>query len=201
MIDYKYGKVYTIRSYSRPDLIYVGSTCVPLFRRLAKHKSSFKAFKNGKYSYVTSFELLKCNDYYIELVEDFPCTKKEQLNARESHFIRTIDCVNKRVSFLTEEEIKAQNKKYKANFYKNHKEEIIEKSADYRKTHKEELKIRKAKYYEENKDEILAKQRKINDCKCGMTFTSVHKTRHEKTKVHQNYLKSLEQISEIIQEI
>ena len=125
MIDYKYGKVYTIRSYSRPDLIYVGSTCTPLFRRLAKHKSNFKCFNKGKGNYVTSFELLKCNDYYIELVEDFPCERKEQLNSREAHFIRTMNCINKVIPFLTDEE----KKQYKAIYRQENKEEIKKKQA------------------------------------------------------------------------
>jgi hypothetical protein len=52
--DYQNGKIYCIRSH-KTDLIYVGSTCQPLSKRLGKHRDYYKAYlKTGKskeYSY------------------------------------------------------------------------------------------------------------------------------------------------------
>ena len=208
----------------------------PLFRRLAKHKSNFKSFQKGKGNYVTSFELLKCNDYYIELVEDFPCERKEQLNSREAHFIRTMNCINKVIPFLTDEEkkqyksiyrqenkeeikekksiyyqknkeeikekqaiYKQENKEeikdYNANYWKNHKKELQEKKSIYRNNNLETINEKSKLFYHKNKDDILAKQRVVNTCECGKTFALYNKCQHQRSKFHQNYLQSLEQIN------
>jgi hypothetical protein len=37
----------------------------------------------------------KYDDVRIELIEEFPCENKMELNKREGHYIRTLDCVNK----------------------------------------------------------------------------------------------------------
>ena len=163
----------------------------PLFRRLAKHKSNFKSFQKGKGNYVTSFELLKCNDYYIELVEDFPCERKEQLNSREAHFIRTMNCINKVIPFLTDEE----KKQYKAIHRQENKEEIKKKQAIFYEENSEDIKQKSLIFYHKNKDDILAKQRVVNTCECGKTFALYNKSNHKRSKFHQNYLQSLEQIN------
>ena len=53
---------------------------------------------------------------------------------------------------------------------------------------KEEMKEKMRQYYEENKDEL---NKKIT-CECGSTILKRAKKRHERTKKHQDYLKSLE---------
>ena len=45
MPNYQNGKVYSIRSHSRPDLVYVGSTTQPLSKRFGGHKE----LKNKNY--------------------------------------------------------------------------------------------------------------------------------------------------------
>lgn len=42
MPDYSNGKIYTIRCYSNPNHIYVGSTTQPLSKRFGGHKCSSK---------------------------------------------------------------------------------------------------------------------------------------------------------------
>jgi hypothetical protein len=110
-MDYKNGKIYTIRSYQTDD-IYIGSTLQTLTKRLSKHKDSFKNWKNGKYHYVSSFELIKYDDVYIELIELFPCSSKMELNRREGELIRSMDCVNKRIEGRTKQEYYEDNKEY-----------------------------------------------------------------------------------------
>ena len=39
MLDYQNGKIYTIRYKKDSSLIYVGSTCLPLWMRFAIHKN------------------------------------------------------------------------------------------------------------------------------------------------------------------
>ena len=83
MVNYANGKIYTIRSMSKPELIYVGSTASTLSRRFSDHKGAYKLKK-----YVASQELLKIGDAYIELHEMCPCKVKCELEKRETEVMR-----------------------------------------------------------------------------------------------------------------
>ena len=109
MAKYQKGKIYAIRSY-QTDKIYIGSTCDTLSRRLSGHRMQFKNFKNGKSRFVTSFELLKYADYYIELLELYPCDSKIELHKREGELIRSNECVNKVIPGRTKKEYYNNNK-------------------------------------------------------------------------------------------
>jgi hypothetical protein len=99
-MDYKNGKIYTIRSY-QTDEIYIGSTTQTLTKRLSKHKADFKWWKKGKHRYLTSFDIVKYDDVYIELLELCPCENKMELFKHEGEFIRSMDCVNKLIAGRT----------------------------------------------------------------------------------------------------
>ena len=69
VIDYSQAKIYKIVC-NTTRLTYVGLTCKPrLCQRLNQHVQDFKAFKNGKRHYLTSYEVLKNNNYSIVLLE------------------------------------------------------------------------------------------------------------------------------------
>ena len=63
------AKIYKIVDNTN-DNIYIGSTCKTLQRRLSKHKSDYKRFLKGLRRNITSFDILKNNNYKIELLED-----------------------------------------------------------------------------------------------------------------------------------
>jgi hypothetical protein len=46
----------------------------------------------------------------------------------------------------------------------------------------------KQKYYQENKEKIKENASKKITCECGRTVTFQHKSRHERTKVHQAFI-------------
>jgi hypothetical protein len=80
------GCVYTIKSF-QTDLYYIGSTYQPLYKRFFVHKSDFKNFyKTGKY--ISSFEILKYDDAYIEILEKTEHLDRSQLFKRENELIR-----------------------------------------------------------------------------------------------------------------
>jgi len=81
-MNYHNGKIYTIRS-NQTEKYYIGSTTQTLTKRLSKHKSNFEDWKRNGKGYMTSFEILKYDDVYIELLELFPCKSKEELNKKE----------------------------------------------------------------------------------------------------------------------
>ena len=97
MVNYQNGKIYAIRSHTT-DNVYVGSTTRALSKRMADHRSNYKRFQAGKFGYMTSFEIIKHDDAYIELLVEYPCDNNEQLHKKEGQQIREMDCVNKYVS-------------------------------------------------------------------------------------------------------
>jgi hypothetical protein len=109
MPDYQKGKIYALRSY-QTEHIYIGSTIQPLSVRKGEHKKNYKKYLNNIYGYTTSYELVKYDDYYIELLEICPCHTKEELLRKEGEFIRAMTCVNKQIAGRTKKEYNDDNK-------------------------------------------------------------------------------------------
>ena len=120
MPDYSKGKIYKLWSPST-GLTYIGSTCQSIAMRLAGHVRSKKCHDIGKYNYVTSFEILEYNDYRIDLLEEYPCENRMQLNKREGEIITQIDCINKNIAGRTQKQ-----------YYEANKETLNKQSKQYR---------------------------------------------------------------------
>ena len=116
MVNYKNSKIYTIRSH-HTDKIYIGSTANELRKRLYQHKKNYKYYLNGRYNYVSSFEIVKYDDAYIELYEYYECNNKVELLKREGELIRELDCVNKVIPGTTNKESCKEYRKKKYNCY------------------------------------------------------------------------------------
>jgi hypothetical protein len=162
------GRVYCIRSHQTPN-IYIGSTEQILCMRMAGHRQNYKRFLNNKCTAnVTSYEILKYGDAYIELIEEVECETKSQLRAREGHYIRTMDCVNKIIAGRTKEET---NKEY----YKKNKEHNCQKYAEYR-----------------NRDDVITRSKELRQkrvvCECGANIIQYTLKRHLTCTKHLEYL-------------
>lgn len=163
MNKYNRAKIYKIVSYSNPEIPpYYGSTVQSLAMRLGGHRKNYKRWLNGKTRFVSSFKLLECEEYHIELVEEVCCENKDQLRRVEGKYIMDNECVNKCVAGRTMTE-----------YYRDNKEKINEKCAAY---------------YQKNKE----KQAEKILCGCGSTFRIYGKARHERTKKHQIWLSEQE---------
>lgn len=89
---YQNGKIYKITDNTNEN-VYYGSTQKTLARRLSDHKYDYK--RREKEGNVRTSSLIICNqDYTIDLVEDFPCETREQLEKRESYYINNFKCIN-----------------------------------------------------------------------------------------------------------
>ena len=165
MVNYNQAKIYKIWSPST-GLTYIGSTCSTLSKRISQHKDNKTCYEAGKRSYVTSFKVLDQPDARIDLIEYFPCNNRTELNRREGEIIVQTQCINKQIAGQTKKEY---NKKY------------YDKTAE-----------RKKEYRQKNKDAIKARKSQQHKCMCGKIYTLGHKTRHEKTKWHIEYIENLE---------
>ena len=126
MVNYQLGKIYKIVDNTN-EYIYIGSTCEPnLSRRLSKHVSNYKRFLSKKQRYVTSFDIIKNNNYEIILVELYPCNTKDELHSRERFYIQSMAwVVNKTIPTRTLKEYLNEKKQI---YYENNKEKIDEKN-------------------------------------------------------------------------
>jgi hypothetical protein len=92
MVNYELGKIYTIRS-SETVGVYVGSTCDNLAKRFGGHKASYKLNENVSSKHIFDYGI---ENAYIELLENYPCNSREELNKREGEHMRLMEnCVNK----------------------------------------------------------------------------------------------------------
>ena len=196
MPNYQDGKIYTIRNYTDNEMIYVGSTTETLSRRLAKHRYDCK---NGKgcslYKYIVNDDW---GEWYIELVQNFPCNSKEELEKREGEIIRQIGTINKCIAGRTQKEYRQENadkikeilkKYYKENANKikeqvnKYNENNADKIKEYKKTYREEN-ADKIKKWRENNADIIKEKRKEKVCCniCGAFSLKSNLPRHQKSK-------------------
>jgi hypothetical protein len=109
MPDYQRGKIYKLWSPSN-NLIYYGSNIETLSSRLSKHIYSYKNYnEDNTKKYYSSYLVLDCEDYKIELVEEYACNNKSQLCKKEGEYIKNNECVNKCVAGRTKQEYRIDN--------------------------------------------------------------------------------------------
>ena len=155
------GTVYRIWSPSSPDC-YVGATIQELCSRMSGHRAGLKRWSVDKTKlYYSSFEVLRFPDAKIEWLETVEFKTRAQLAAREGHWIRTLDCVNKNMAGRTHAESSAA-------WYVVNREAQLKKTNAYNAAHRAEAAA------------------KI-ECPCGGKHTHGHTAEHKKTAEHQAY--------------
>lgn len=171
MVNYKRSKIYKICS-SHTDKVYIGSTCERLLcMRFSSHQAAYRRWQKGKRRFISSFDIIKYSDAYIELIESYPCDNKDELRQREGYWIKTIDCVNRKIEGRSNKQWRIDNKA---------------KIAQYNIDNKDKIAKCKAKYRIDNKAKLNAK----TDCPCGGRYNIKHKSTHMKTKRHQKFIEN-----------
>jgi hypothetical protein len=194
-INYQNGKIYCIRSH-QTEQIYIGSTVNSLSKRLNGHRNKKKRFDAGKCNNITSFEILKFDDHYIELVELYPCNSKMELERREGQIIRAEpNCVNKMIAGRTKAEYYQDNReqinqKHKQ-YYQDNREQINQKNKQYKQDNREAILRQKNQYRQDNLEKIKSYKNQKHDCDCGGKYTTSHKASHMKTEKHRVYAQKI----------
>ena len=78
--------------------------------RLSKHKNHYKRYLKGLFNNIKSFDILKNNDYKIELLENCDIKTKEELLERERFYIENNNNVNKKIPGRSMKEWNDDNK-------------------------------------------------------------------------------------------
>ena len=170
---YKNGKIYKIVDRINGN-IYIGSTIQPLNRRLLQHEYDYKLKQKGEINYsVTSFDIIENQNFYIELIENYPCNNRYELELRERFHIDNNICVNKNIPHRTTEERKQHKQQY-----------LLENKA--------EIKKRDLEYYNKNKAKINEKRKFKILCEiCNSYCRKRDIARHKKTQKHINNMNNI----------
>ena len=170
MLDYKNGKIYQIVCNITGER-YVGSTCKSLEDRLKTHIDFLDC---------SSKQIIKRRNYYIELLENYPCESDNELKRKEGEYQKTMECINIYIAGRTRKE-----------WYQDNKEEIRIKKNQYYQDNKEYFrnvdKMYSIKYAEKRK----IREGKIVICECGSKSTHHHLARHKRSKKHIDLMNKL----------
>jgi hypothetical protein len=180
-MDYKNGKIYrmVLDCEDGTSQEYIGSTTSTLVKRLSNHKAGFKQWKDGKGGFIASYDLFMQGDTIIVLIENYPCSCKNELERREREMIETrrrdgFDVVNKNLPAQTYEEFKVYKREYRDSrrdeikvynqeYQDSHKEQIKIYQQDYYNIHNEEIKTRSKDYREDHKEQIKVQSQEYRD--------------------------------------
>lgn len=133
MTNYKMGKIYEIICNTTGER-YIGSTTRTLARRLTYHTS-----QKSKH---LSKPIIERKNYFINLLENYPCNTNKELQKREDEWRNSLDCINK--------ETKQQHTR--AEYYKKYFEKYAEQRKEYmREYHKKNADREKIQQKEYNK--------------------------------------------------
>jgi len=187
MPDYQQAKIYKIYSHLNPDEIYIGSTTNErLSERMSKHRNTFINKDKYTHHYQTKafiiFEKYGIENCIIELIENYPCISKDELNAREGYYIRTLKCVNRNIPDRTKEE-----------YRKDNKEKLNQLTKTWCEKNKERSKEIKKNWQLRNPEKVKEKSKIYNDIKnklkwtcetCNVEMRNTSKYYHLTTKKH-----------------
>ena len=148
--DFSRGKIYLIKSRSRPNLVYVGSTVNTLTTRFSCHEAGFRSRAKG----TSSYHVLEIGDAYIELFEHYPCSSKVELRRREGQVQQSMVCVNHNIAGRTTAEWRVQTN-YPHGYY------LANKST---------MKAKARQQYQENREAALEYQKKYRQANPEKAF-------------------------------
>ena len=147
---YARGKIYQIECHVT-NQVYIGSTTKKyLQQRLRDHEKGHAYFLATGRKRLTSHEVLKNGNYTLSMLEMYPCSSKDELLARERHYIEaTPNCVNKnlpgrgRAEYRRDkvEKIRDYNRDYQA------RPEVKAKMKDQRKRYEQTDQYKRARAY------------------------------------------------------
>ena len=165
-MDYQNGKIYQILNGETND-VYVGSTCSSSSKRWHEHRISIN--KPGRL-----YEMMKeigRDCFYIELIEECPCTSKDMLRAREGHYIRERSTLNTNIAG------------------RNRKEYLVENAETVKQTNNEYMACYRNKPDIQKKNE---ERRTIKlTCECGVTIAYGSIAVHRTTDKHKQLMEQL----------
>jgi hypothetical protein len=169
------------------------------------HRKDSNQDKCKNYKLYQEMRRLGQQAFNIELIENYPCASKGEINKREGYWIRELKAtLNKQIAGRTPKEYRNENKEQiletKKEYYSKNIDKIKEQKKEYYKQNQEQKKELVKSYYKQNADQIKEYQKeyrrknadalkegysKEHMCPvCWGTYTGWSKLRHERTQKH-----------------
>jgi len=165
----KIGFIYRIDNDVNSDF-YIGSTTRKLCKRMADHRGHSKQERYKNRAIYKLMNEIGVEHFKIYLVEEVKFNSKQELVAREGHYIRTLKpTLNKNVAGRTYEEwyeanreqLIEQMKQYNKQYYENNKEQV----KSYQEANKDKIIEYRKSYYLQNKQKLLEQMKKTREAK------------------------------------
>jgi hypothetical protein len=190
-MDYKNGKIYKISNIVN-DLVYIGSTTQSLSRRMSYHRSSINVKSKSTSRLYTEMREIGCDNFFIELLENFPCDTKEELHAREMYYIRDYDSLNNGlnkycsiIDTIRLTQCKMKNRENNKIWYKNNEDYAKNKHKEWYQNNNEYVKAKHHEYREKNKQKIKDYRNELITCDvCHIQIIRDSYHKHKKSKKH-----------------
>ena len=152
---YENAKVYCILNLIDDD-VYVGSTCQTLSQRMTKHRHNTKSRPDAM-KITQKMRDQGIENFYIKLLEEYPCENKEQLMKKEGEWIRNISTLNDKVMGRTHAE-------WMKKWREENKEQYLETKREYRKNNIDKLREQdNARYHKKTVEERKALYEKVKE--------------------------------------
>lgn len=120
---YTQGKIYKL--VLDDQLLYVGSTILPLNQRLWQHKGSSRVRNLPLYKWVRE-QPDGWSGIKIQLLEDFPCQTRKELLAAEARHIQDLrPLLNKMIPYVSREQRLQIDRERARTYYYNHRDAVI----------------------------------------------------------------------------
>ena len=175
---------------------YIGSTI-----DYKSRKNNHKIIKNE----TESKNIIKNNNYKINILEEFYCNYELSRLLKEQYYLDNLENINKNRALSLLNAKRKYNREYLKIWRKNRTKEQNEKIKEYGRNYvkiyyqknKERIKEISNKYhkdnYQKNKISILQRNKKWSSvkytCECGKSIRRDSKGKHNKTKYHLDYLR------------
>ena len=157
---YNQGKIYKITN-NCDDMIYIGSTCMPLSKRFYNHKAESAAKRNPNRRLFVHANQVGWAECQIVLVENFSCNSSDELRQREEyhrHRVPPEQCLNAQRCFTTREDINNDRRVQRAND-PEYRKLCNKRSNQWAKDHPEYVRETQRQFYYDNREKRCAQRR------------------------------------------
>jgi group I intron endonuclease len=190
-MDYQNGKIYKILN-TIDDDCYIGSTTQPLSKRMVKHRSNVHGEATKDRLLYIKMRIHGVENFYIELVEEYPCENIEQLRQREGQYIRELGTLNHYIAGRSKQQHVLDNMEHNREvgkrYYEENKEQVLQRNKKYYTKNKEQVLQQQNKYYTEHNEKIKEWRSTRVQCSCGSHYTLSHKSSHMKSLRHKTHV-------------
>lgn len=191
---------YIYKIYCNDDSVtdtYIGST-QNISTRKYQHKCCCNNTTNSNKYNLKVYQMIRANggwdNWNFVVIEEIKECSKVQAHIREEYHrqqiksnMNSVCCFSGITDYNTREE-------YEKQYYEKNKDIFLKREKKWREANPDKFKEYQQQYREDNKQQIKEYQAQPYTCECGSVFRYNEKSRHIKTKKHQNYLANLKEV-------